>query len=89
MKRIDIYYGGEHYSVGGRRLEELQREIETGLRSGMHWLEVNDGEGTRRQAFLMLTPGVQLTVVPIPDPDPGAEISGDGWDPAGAPESFG
>ncbi|MEU1972822.1 hypothetical protein ABZ477_14290 [Microbacterium sp. NPDC019599] len=86
MKRIDIYYGGEHYSVGGRRLDDLQREIESGLRAGVHWLEVNDGEGMRRPALLMLTPGVELAVVPIPDNE--AEIVGDSWDPAGATESY-
>ena len=43
MKRIDIYYGGDHYSVGGRRLEDLRQEVEAGLAGGVHWLQVNDG----------------------------------------------
>ena len=79
MKRIDIYYGGDHYSVGGRQLEALQLEIAAGLVSGVHWLEVNEGEGSRRQAFLLLTPGVPLSIVPIPDPL--GESGGDVWDP--------
>jgi len=79
MKRIDIQYGGDHYSVGGRQLEDLQQEIETGLASGVHWLAVNDGEGNRRQAFLLLTPGVPLTVIPIPS-DP-SENGVDKWNP--------
>lgn len=70
MKRIDIYYGGEHYSVGGRRLADLRNEIESGLASGTHWLEVNDGEGTMRAAHLLITPGVPLAIVPIPDEEP-------------------
>lgn len=69
MKRIDIFYGGEHYSVGGRDLGELQREIAQGLGTGgAHWLEVNDGEGAPRLAYLLITPGVQLSIVPIPEP---------------------
>lgn len=69
MKRIDIYYGGEHYSVGGRQLADLQEEVVTGLESGSHWLEVNDGEGMMRAAHLLITRGVPLAIVPIPDDD--------------------
>ena len=71
MKRIDIYYGGDHYSVGGRRLEDLRAEIEAGLGAGTYWLEVNDGEGEMRAAHLLLSPGVALAVVPVPDEEPG------------------
>lgn len=67
MKRIDILYGGEHYSVGMREVADLKQEIAQGLGSGMHWLAVNDGEGASRPAFLMLTPGVSITLIPIPD----------------------
>jgi hypothetical protein len=71
MKRIDIYYGGEHYSVGGRRFDELRAEVEAGLATGLYWLEVNDGEGEMRAAHLLLTPGVALALIPIPDEQPG------------------
>ena len=79
MKRIDIYYGGEHYSVGGRDLEEVQEEIVEGLASAPRWLEVNDGEGDVRTAYLLLSPGVPLAVVPIPDeyPETGARDGDD------------
>ena len=73
MKRIDIYYGGEHYSVGGRDLADVTREIVEGVTSGPRWLEVNDGEGEVRTAFLLLSAGVPLAVVPIPDESVGAE----------------
>ena len=76
MKRIDIYYGGEHYSVGGRRFEDLREEIEAGMIAGPYWLEVNDGEGQMRAAHLLLTPGVQLAIVPVPDEDPGPSSDG-------------
>lgn len=65
MKRIDIHYGGEHYSVGGREFDELVAEIESGIARGFCWLEVNDGEGMVRPAFLLITPGVPLAVIPI------------------------
>lgn len=67
MKRIDIVYGGQTYSVGGRDVDELQREIAEGAtRPEGHWLEVNDGEGHPRPTFLFLNPGVSIAVVPIP-----------------------
>lgn len=70
MKRIDVIYGGEHYSIGGRDLDELLGEIESGMAAGLHWLTVNDGEGAPRWAHLLLTPGVPIAVIPIPDPLP-------------------
>jgi hypothetical protein len=83
MKRIDIIYGGEHYSVGGRDLESLRAEIEDQLASGgVGWITVNDGEGAPRWAHLMLTPGVSLAIIPIPDDAP--EVAGGSlWDPDG------
>ena len=84
MKRIDIFYGGEHYSVGGRRLDDLRQEIETGLASGLHWLEVNDGEGMMRAAYLLMTPGVPLAIVPVPG-DESEETSEAVWLPDGPP----
>ena len=77
MKRIDIYYGGDHYSVGGRRIDDLRAEIEAGLAAGTYWLEVNDGEGAMRRALLLLSPGVPLAVVPVPDEDPAASPDGE------------
>jgi hypothetical protein len=67
MKRIDIWYGGEHYSVGGRSIDDVKREIIDGLASGAAWLEANDGEGAPRPALLLITPGVPIAVIPIPD----------------------
>ena len=84
MKRIDIYYGGEHYSVGGRKLEDLREEVEAGLASGLYWLEVNDGEGMMRAAHLLLTPGVSLAIVPIPDEAPLREAD-EVWSEGGPP----
>src|SRR5918994_1399837 len=48
-------------------LSELQEEILTGLSTGGYWLTANDGEGERREAHLLLHPGVPLTLIPVPD----------------------
>lgn len=67
MKRIDIVYGGERYSVGNRDADALREEIAAGVARGVHWLEVNDGDGAARAAFLLLSSGVPVAVIPIPD----------------------
>jgi len=65
MKRIDILYDGEHYSVGGREFADVKQEIADGLSAGRYWLPVNEGEGAARPAYLLLTPGVPLALIPI------------------------
>ncbi|WP_405373004.1 MULTISPECIES: hypothetical protein [unclassified Microbacterium] len=69
MKRIDIRYGGANYSVGGETMEKLQSEIARGLAGETVWLCVNDGEGVRRDAHLLVAPGVPIALIPIADPD--------------------
>ncbi|WP_036317699.1 hypothetical protein [Microbacterium sp. B24] len=69
MKRIDVHYGGNLYSVGGRALAEVQHEVERAAASG-GWLLVNDGEGARRDAYLWVAAGVPIALVPIPDDAP-------------------
>lgn len=70
MKRIDLHYGGHFYSIGGRELADVQSEIESYHDSG-GWLLVNDGEGARRDAYLWLTGGTSIALVPIPEETPG------------------
>ncbi|WP_426715326.1 hypothetical protein [Campylobacter coli] len=68
MKRIDIYYGGERYSVGQRTLADVQSDIEAAMTSGAPaWVQVNDGDGAPRTAYLLITPGVPIAVIPIPE----------------------
>ncbi|MFF2369121.1 hypothetical protein [Agromyces sp. NPDC058110] len=70
MKRIDIRYGGDQYSVGGRELVELVAEVEQGLAAGApFWIVVNDGEGFRRDAHLLITAGTPIAFIPIADPE--------------------
>ena len=72
MTRIDISYGGEWFTVGDRSPAQLNREIESGLATGHHWLVVNDGAGGGGKAYLSITPGVPLAIVPVP-PQPDDE----------------
>lgn len=67
MKRIDVYYDGHLYSVGERDLEELQNVVSAAQTGPGAWLLVNDGEGTRRDAYLWITAGTSIALVPIPD----------------------
>ncbi|WP_125131263.1 hypothetical protein [Microbacterium sp. 10M-3C3] len=70
MKRIDIRYDGEPYSIGNRSLDELIDEIERGIAGspGGFWLEVNHGEGQPRPTFLRLTAQSDIALTPIPEP---------------------
>lgn len=65
MQRIDIEYAGTTYRVGNRDLADLQREISDGIRSGSHWLVVDDGEGQSATALLHLSPGTSIALLPI------------------------
>jgi hypothetical protein len=65
MKRIDIEYAGNTYRVGNRDIDDLRREIDAGVRAGGHWLTVDDGEGQRATAYLHLSPGTAIALVPI------------------------
>lgn len=65
MKRIDILYGGIQYSVGERDLDELQARIAESIQSERPtWLEVNHGEGRPQPAFLLITAGVSVALIP-------------------------
>ena len=70
VKRIDIEYGGRTFSVGGRELSDVMAAIDEALAGGDHWVRVNDGDGEPREAFLLITPGTPLAVVPIPGDQP-------------------
>ncbi len=72
MKRIDIVYDGQLYSVGGRDLSDLLEEVRSAIADGGRWVQVNDGEGERREALLFVGPGTSIAVIPIPDQTGGA-----------------
>ena len=63
MKRIEIFYGGETYTVGGRDYDELRIEIASAVTAGQGWLRVNHGSGGVAIADLLLSPGVPIALV--------------------------
>ncbi|MBN9605546.1 MAG: hypothetical protein J0G30_02925 [Actinomycetales bacterium] len=67
MKRIDVFYGGQHYSLGGRDYAEVKAEVEAALDAGRGWLRVNYGEGKRRDADLLITAGASIVLIPVDD----------------------
>jgi hypothetical protein len=67
MKRIDVAYGGQSYSIGHRDIDEVRREILDAVTDGRsYWLEVNSGEGEPRPTFVLITPGTPVALTPIP-----------------------
>ena len=66
MKRIDVLHGGNLYSLGGRDLAEVQTQIASFGNEG-GWFLVNDGEGSRRDAYLWVSSATPIALVPIPD----------------------
>lgn len=69
MKRIDLHYGGNLYSIGSRQLDDIRAEIDS-CRVDGGWIVVNDGEGAQRDAHLWVTAGVSIALIPIPDEAP-------------------
>lgn len=68
MKRIDVYYGGQHYSISGRDYDEVREEVLAAMAAGPTWIRANIGEGRNVAADLLITPGVLLSLVPVEDP---------------------
>lgn len=68
MKRIDIMYAGQPYSVGKRGLDEVKEQITAAARDGgVFWLEVNSGEGEPRSTHLLITAHTPIALTPVPD----------------------
>lgn len=66
MTRIDINYGGKHYSLGDREFADVMLEVESIIESGRPgWLLVNQGSGSLRAAHLLITAGVPFVLVPV------------------------
>lgn len=85
MKRVNIMYDGNQYSVGQADVELIKREIEAAhTAGGPRWITVNYGEGRPQPAELLVGPGIPISVIPIPGdlaPDEGeaaGELTGQG-----------
>jgi len=62
---MDIRYGGQNYSVGDRKLDEVMAEVGQIVASGTSgWLRVSNGSGTLREAYLLISPGVPFALMP-------------------------
>jgi hypothetical protein len=66
-KRVDLFYGGRLYSIGGREIEDVRAEIADALARGHGWLTVNDGEGVAQATELLISAGVDVTLAAIPN----------------------
>jgi hypothetical protein len=68
MKRVEVHYQGRIYSIANASLESVRETVDHALRgSGSHWLSVQNGEGLGQEAFILITPGIAISVV---DPTP-------------------
>ena len=69
MKRINITYGGHHYTVGHRELTDLKAEIDMAILSGTpYWLTVNQGEGAFEKAEIMITAASSIAIIGVNPP---------------------
>jgi hypothetical protein len=67
MLLVHVLYDGETYTVSGRGLDDVEREISAILSSGRHgWLTAFGDDGSRIPHRLLITPGVALALVPMP-----------------------
>lgn len=69
MKRIDVLYGGQEFSIAGRELDDVRDEVRAAISAGQGWLSVNIGEGITAPAALLVTPGVPLALLPVAGDD--------------------
>ena len=66
MKRINIIYGSENYTIADADPEVIKADIAQAIVSGRpFWLRVNHGEGTVRAADLLITAGTAISLMGI------------------------
>lgn len=74
MKRVDIVYGGQQYSLGGRSIESIRAEVSQAFTDGApYWLRVNSGGGRFEDAYLLIAPGIPFAVLNV-KPENGDDI---------------
>ena len=66
MKRIDVMYGGEKYSIGQEDYDSIKAAIvDAAVTGATTWLAVNHGEGRMQPAELLIGPGIPIALLPI------------------------
>lgn len=65
MRRIELTYGGVLYTIADRDLDQVKKDIVSGLAAGPSWLTVNYGEGLLAETDLLLVPGVPIAVASV------------------------
>jgi hypothetical protein len=71
MKRVEVHYQGRTYSIPNTSLESVREAVDEALSgAGSHWLNVHNGEGLGQEAFILVTPGIPISVV---DPTPSGD----------------
>jgi hypothetical protein len=66
LKRINIRYDGDHYTLANRKLSDVQNEITTAILAGQPlWLRVNHGEGSYQPADLLITASTPISLMGV------------------------
>lgn len=66
MKRVEIIYGGEPYSMHDTTAAAVRESVDKALEgAASRWLTVNQGEGEPRQTSILITPGVDFSVADV------------------------
>ena len=81
LKRINIRYAGEHFTLANRELSDVQAEIDTAIAEGRTlWLRVNRGEGAYQPADLLITASTPIALMGVELPPEDAAASDDDGD---------
>jgi hypothetical protein len=69
VKRIDVLYGGSHYSIGGEDYDVIKAAITAAANGDPTWITINHGEGRPQPAELLIGPGIPVALLPISSDD--------------------
>lgn len=69
MKRINIGYNGQVYSIGETDLDQLKAQIASAVGGDPLWLSVNYGEGRLQTAQILVGRGIPISLMPVPADD--------------------
>ncbi len=79
MRRVDIAYGGMHYSLPRTTVEAVKKTIEEGLAgTGPRWMTVNFGEGKPQPVEILISPNIPIALAQVSTEDnERPEVDGD------------